>query len=362
MKKTFDEKIGTRELVAIIMFTIGIKFKDTTPHIFYTAGQTAAWMIPLISMLILFIPFYILITLLKKHQIGLIDLFFKLLGKFFGVIICAGLFINFFAGMIFNFRGHVDIISTLIYQRTPLFILAVIMIIVCFFISYQGFSSISRTSWLIFPVFQILMLFLIFLSWKDLNWDNLFPLWGPGVRTIVKESFVHLSIVGEIMLLGVFYTYLRKDKDFLIGSFAGIGISCFQIAVFFIVMQLIFNYPFVAEMSFPYQQLTRYVMIGNFVSHIEGIFLGFWTIVTTLHFSLYLLFSATLLAGALQIKQYQFLLMPLAALVLIISLIPENVFNIITYRKIIVVTFSFISICLPILLLVVDRWKGRLQK
>lgn len=362
MNKSFNKTISARELIAIIMFAIGIKFKDTTPHILYTAGKTAAWMIPILSMIIFFLPFFVLATLMKKHQLGFIELIFKLLGKFIGVIICTGLFILFFSGMVINFRGHVDIVSTLFYQRTPLFVLSLVLIAVCCYISYQGFAVISRTAWLIFPVFQLLMIFLIVILWKDLNFGYLFPIGGPGFTTIAKESFLNLSIVAEIMLIAVFYMQLRKDKDFFVGSFAGIGIACIQMAIFLIVMQLTFNYPNVAEMSFPYQQLTRYVMIGDFVSHIEGIFLGFWTMVTTLHFSLYLLVSALLLSRVLQVKQFQFLLLPLAALLLIISLIPENVFTVIEYRKYAIVIFAWISVCLPFVLWAVDRWKGRLQK
>lgn len=361
MKKGFHETIGARELVAVIMFTIGIKFKDTTPNILFSEGQTAAWMIPILSMLILFIPYSILISLLKKHQLGLVELIFKLMGKFLGAIVCAGLFFNFFAGMIINFRGHVDIVSTMFYPRTPLFVLSVILIAVCYFISKLGFAAISRTSWLIYPVFQVLMIFLVVISWKDLNWGYLFPLGGPGFGTIVKESLFNLSVIGEVMLLAVFYRYLRKDRDYQIGSFVGISAACIQIAIFFIIMQLIFDYPSIAQMNFPYQQLTRYVMIGNFVSHIEGLFLGFWTIVTTLHFSLYLLVSAHLLSSVLQVKQFQFLLLPLGALVLVIGLIPENVFKVMEYRKIVIAIFSWISICLPSALWLIDRWKGRSQ-
>lgn len=362
MNKSFDNKIGSRELIAMIMFAIGIKFKDTTPHILYTEGKTAAWMIPILSMIIFFLPFYVLITLMKKHQLGLIELIFKLMGKFIGGIICAGLFINLFSSIVINFRGHVDIVNTLFYQRTPLYVLSIILIAVCWYISHHGFAVISRTSWLIYPVFQVLMIFLVVIAWKDLNFGFLFPIGGPGFITIVKESFLNLSIIAEIMLVAVFYTYLRKDKDFIVGSFVGIAIACIQIAFFLIVMQLIFDYPSVEEMSFPYQQLTRYVMIGDFVSHIEGIFLGFWTMVTTLHFSLYLLVSAILLSNVLQVKQYKFLLLPLAALVLIVSLIPENVFNVIEYRKYSIAIFAWVSVCLPLVLWAVDRWKGRLQK
>lgn len=362
MNKVYDQKIGARELIAVIMFTIGIKFKDTTPNILFSIGQTAAWMIPIISMLILFLPFFLLFKLLKKHQLGFVELIFKLFGKFIGIVISAGLFLIFFAGMIINFRGHTDVINTLFYQRTPLFILSLILIIVCCYIAKKGFTAIGTTSWLIYPVFQILMIFLVMIAWKDMNWGFLFPLAGPGFGTVIKESFVNLSIIGEVLLLTVFYSYIRTDKDFGVGSLVGIGVSCIQIAIFLIVMQLIFDYPSVEQMSYTYQQLTRFVTIGHFISHIEGLFLGFWTLVTTIHFSLYLLVSAYLLASALQMQQFQILILPLGALALIISVIPENVFQVIEYRKIVISLFSWVAIFLPLTLWVVDRWKGRLQK
>ena len=87
MIKMADGKIGTREFVSIILLAIGMKVTDWTPNILYIGGETAAWMMPFIFLLTIGVPFLILLSLMKKHDLGLIELLFNLAGKYVGGII-----------------------------------------------------------------------------------------------------------------------------------------------------------------------------------------------------------------------------------------------------------------------------------
>lgn len=354
-----DGKVGTREFLAIIIFMIGIKFKDTTADLLYEVGKNAAWMIPIFAFLFFLVPFIMLLSLLKKHQVGFTELIFTLTGKFIGSVFVLAMFVVFFFATIINFRSHAEIINTLFYDKTPLPVLVFLIVLASLFIASLGFESIGRTAWLILPTFLALMVLLVILAWPQLTFGFLFPIAGPGFGTIVKESVKHSAIVTEVVVLASLYTFVRTDREFRKSSAIGVIFSCFQLAFFFIVIVLAFDYPGVAHMNFPYQQLTRYVTIGPIISHIEGLFLGFWSLVTAIHFAIYLFLNAYVLGSLLRLYDYRRLLIPLTGLVFFISLIPENVFTALDYRKQVVGIGSWYAFSLVVLLWVVDRWKRR---
>lgn len=362
MIKISDGKVSGKEFAVVIFFMIGIKFKDSTPDLFFSKALNAAWMMPIFSLLIFIVPFLLLLSLLKNHQIGLSELIFKLTGKYAGTVVISILFLAFFAATINNFRGHIEILNTLVFQETPVSVSFILFIAVSFYIAYRGFAAIGRSGWLFFAPLQTLMLLLIIFSWNELNWGFIFPIAGPGIIGIMKDSFKYSSIFGEVILLSVFYPFLRSDKEFRCSSIVGATFSVLQVSLFLILIVLVFDYPGVERMNFPYQQLTRYVTIGGIVSHVEGVFLGFWSLVSAIHFAIYLLISAYLFSSVLRLKEGFRLLIPLAGLVFFVGLLPENAFTILSMREKITIFGSGLLIVLPILLWGLDKWKGRLQK
>lgn len=361
MIKLNDGKIGAKEFFAIIIFMIGLKFKDTTPDLLYSVGDNAAWMMPLFSLVFYAVPFLLLVILLKKHGIGLVDLIFKMAGKYVGTFICIILFIVFFVSTIINLRSHAEIVNTLFFQRTPISVLFFFIIITSFYIAKKGLETIGHTAWLVFPFLQGLMVFLIILMWQQITWGFIFPIAGPGFTTIMKESVKHASMFGEVILLAAFYPFLRSENDFRKSAGIGVVFSYFQVAFFLFLFVAIFDYPEVDKMNFPYQELTRYVTIGPIVSHLEGIFLGFWSVATAIHFAVYLFISGFLLSGILRLNKTTPLLIPIAGLAFFIGLFPENVFILQDYRHATVRIGSWIVFFLPIFLWVMDKWKGRMQ-
>ena len=83
-----------KEYMAIVIFMIGVKMTEDTPAILFNDAKNAAWMIPIISASIFFIPLFLLLKTLSlfdgKHLFAVIQ---KLLGKYVGFIIGLVIFI-----------------------------------------------------------------------------------------------------------------------------------------------------------------------------------------------------------------------------------------------------------------------------
>ncbi|MFD1929510.1 GerAB/ArcD/ProY family transporter [Sporosarcina siberiensis] len=354
-----DEKIGTREFFAIIWLTIGMKLTYTTPSLLYKVGNVAAWMIPFFYAITIGIPFLVLLSLLKKHEKGLTELLTQLTGKYIGSFLSFVLFSIVFLEIILINRNYISITNSYFYPETPVYILMILLLGSSLYIAKRGFSAISNGTWFITPALLVILYTLIFLSWKELNWVRIFPVFGPGIGKLVMNSVTNSSIVGEIILLTAFFPFVRSYKSFKIASFSGFGISLFSVAVFIIVYIMVFDYPSVLNMGYPHHELTRMVNIGIHINHIEGMFFIFWVIGSVFRFAILLYLAVVFLGASLCIKQFESLLIPVTGLILISSLLPENIFTMALFRDIIIKTSSGVLIILPFILWIIDKWKGR---
>ncbi|AOV07289.1 GerAB/ArcD/ProY family transporter [Sporosarcina ureilytica] len=358
MMKIKDEKIGTREYFSMILLTIGMKVTDSTPAYLFQQGGNATWLMPFFQLIIVGIPFLLLLSLIKKYQRGLVDLIFHLSGRIFGSFICFILFFLLFLAITIRSKSYVSITNTLFYQKTSIVLLTFALLFTSFFIAKRGLKAIANVSWLILPVFQITLLTLLVVVWKDINWLRLFPLAGPGLGTLLKESFNHSFILGEFILLAAFFPYVRTYRNFQLSSLLGLGVTIVKLMVFLATYMMVFDYPSTKRMAYPHQELTRIAEFGPSLTHVEGAFFYFWIFASLFKFAIYLYLLAFFLGGAIQFKKFEKLLVPLVGLLALSSLLPENTYTLTPFRGILFKIGSWITIGLPFLLWTLSKWRG----
>ncbi|UOE94834.1 GerAB/ArcD/ProY family transporter [Alkalihalobacillus sp. LMS39] len=356
-----DGKLGTRELFAMLALMVGIKLSDGTPMILIEAGMNATWMIPILSGLIVFIPLLCLLSLLKKYKDKhLVDLTFTIMGKYIGFLFCFLMLVAIVFSNALNERTTVNIISTMFFPKTPIIAIFLFLIGGSYAIAKLGLEATGRTSWLILPYIKVILFLLFLFIFLDIRVEHLFPIAGPGLDVIVKESLTYQTIYFEFILLALFFTSTRTEKNFRMASLFGLAFVVMEMAVTYAYFVMMFDYPSVREIAYPFQQLTRMLEVGTIITSYEGLFLGFWIIACVLRFALYLLFSVKIVAYMFNIQDYKPLLLPLATLTLLIGLLPENPTDT-TYflRDIILLQFiwQFIMV-MPIILWVVSKAKG----
>jgi len=200
-----EAKIGGREFASIFMIVVGMKLSDITVTILYESGETAGWMIPLISLAFILIPYTLLMSVMKRWSgKGLPEVLFQVGGKFGGTLIC----LAFFAGALLmtavTSRGYVDIINVMVYQQSPLYVLYFMLMGAASYVAHRGFEAIARISWVLIFLVEAALVLLVAIMWRDVDWLRLNPWAGPGIKEIVKTGFVHSAMFAEIILASVF--------------------------------------------------------------------------------------------------------------------------------------------------------------
>lgn len=345
-------KLGTRELLAIILITIGTKFTDFTPDLLFPKTFMATWMIPLISAAIFMIPLLLLIKLITKYEIGLVEIIQKLLGKYLGTFICIFIFLFSLAGTAFLLKNYSHILVTLYFPKTPIIVFQVLAALVCLLIASGGAYMIGRTSWITLPYIKFaLALLLILALTMELDAAYLFPFLGTGISSIIKESFFYNSIYVEVMLLACLIPYVKKVKQYSKAAIIGLTVVAVEMTLFFIFYIIMFDAYSLEYISLPFQTLTRSVNLGRFISNFEGYFLAFWLLSSILKYATYLYITTLLFTQTFQIKSTKFHLIPITLLVVLIGVFPENAMkSSFIYRDFILNIGSVFFIVLPFIL------------
>ncbi|PRX32617.1 spore germination protein (amino acid permease) [Orenia metallireducens] len=362
MIKESDGKIGIREFVSIIVFSIILKVADMTPNLLFKEGMTATWMMPLIMGGYILLPLLILLSLLNRYKSkGLIELIYSITGKYVGFIISFVLTIISLLGTAVNLRDQVDILNTLFFPKTPIIVLLIIITISCYLIAKRGLEALGRTCWLLLPIIIASFILLVALALGEVNLEYIYPIWGPGLSQLFKSSLLHISIFGELFLMTTFYPFVRDDKKYYRGTFYSLFIIITGMVLSFLLYITVFDYPTIQKVAFPFQSLSLYVSIGYFIANVENLFLLFWFIGAIMRFSIYLYVTAAIFAYTIKIEEFELLLFPISLVIISLALIPENsIVAMRIFREDYILKFTWsIFIFLPVFLWVVDRLKGR---
>jgi spore germination protein KB len=359
--KLSDGKIGKREFCALITITIGVKGTDTTPDLFTTAGQNAAWLMTALSLVIILIPLLVLLSLIKKHNMGLMELVFSLTGKKIGFLIGMLLFLMLLTSTTINSRAHIDIVTTLFFPRTELTVLLLIFLIFCYMIAKRSLEAVTRTAWLLFWWINGILFLLIALVWPNTNWMNLFPILGPGIQPLVMEGLRHSGLFNDAILFTVFYTFTRSYKEFRFSILFGFGGSFLWIVALMLTYQMVYDYPAVDSINYIFQQMTRITSVAGSMTQLEALYLAFWVMISVIHFAAYIFAAAYVLARTINIRRYEPLLLTITGLIVLGGLIPHHVVDLNDTRESLVAYYSAIFMTLPFLLWILDRWKGRMS-
>lgn len=360
MLKRSHGKMGTREFFAFIVLSIGMKATDNTPSLLLRDGENAAWMIPIISGLLMLIPFLAILSLVKSNkEKDLIEIIYDTMGKYLGFILGLIIFISIYASLIINSRSYVDILHTLFYPGTPSMVLYAVLIGGAYFIASKGFQSIGRSCWIIFPYISINIIILFASTRKLMDLSNMFPIGGPGFIRIFAAGFKYSSIFADILVFSFFAPLVTDFKKYKISSLSGFLFSVATISVLCSNFLAVYGYETLKILNFPYHIMARASRIGNFANNIEALFLGVWVIMALNHFAIYLYTLAGVFGSTFKVKNFEGMLLPFALLTPVIGMLPEN--NVVVtfiLRDYLLNIASYFFMAFPILLLLVSKLKG----
>jgi spore germination protein KB len=356
-------KIGIREYISIILLVVGVKLSDDTPAIFIEYLGSAYWMAPLIIGALSFIPIYLMIKVITLYKDkNLHDSILHLFGKYLGNVFSIILLLFGIAALIIDSAQYVDIIGTMYFTKTPTFIIYLVLMGASAYIAKKGLEHIGTIAWLVLFYIKFSLFVALIFSLRQGSVSFLFPLFGYGAGKVLKESVSHVSIFADFFYLGLIAPYIISAKAFKKGTMIGLFIVSIELCFTFLVFLFVFDYEGLKMINYPYHEVIRVIRLG-FLTNVETFFFPFWIIATFIRFSFYLYLIAIFLGGICKIQKFEFLIPPMATIVVFIGMMPEApTFTNFFLRDALLKILSPLFFSFPILMWLVAKIKGEFKR
>lgn len=356
--------LSKTKLVIFITGLLTFKIFTSYPSFIYRDSASSAWIVVILSTVIMFVIWRILWSFCKNYSSGN---FFELMKKSYGeklyFIICLVLGIYMLLSLSIWMYNSVEIIKLSFYERSPVFFVLMFYIAISIYGAFLGMRPIITASTVIilFVFLSLICLFCGSAEYYD-YYTNLFPVMGFGVKNTILQSLVYTNIFDDFIFLLFMISFENKKEDIYKVGNVVILLSGICITVFTIIYQLSMPYPMGGTYIFPYEELTRMSINNRFFVFFNFIliFIIISSFFVYISYKLYFisgLFSSILKPCVKNIS-YKKLVLPLGILLTAFSMAQQSILKnlmLLYINRIFILVFTFLF---PLVTFLVARIRG----
>ena len=248
---------------------------------------------------------------------------FTLAYAFFFIIVSAIVVREFSAFMVSSFM-----------QFTPLEIFSAIMVSLAMYAIYLGVEVICRVSEIVFIVVMISLLFFVFLAYPELDLRAVLPILDSGMEPVFRGSITFFVWTGEIFFLSMLYPYLARPAQAWQSAVIPVAIVSLFLVVSAFITESFFGFQLTSRILFPLLDYVRLIGIAGFWERIEALVILIWVAGIYIKVSFYMYVAVIAVKQLFGLSQYRPLILPMGALVFILSVIMfENTFELSVFLR-----------------------------
>ncbi len=318
-----DEKINASQfMILAILFTIGSSIL-IVPASLVVAAKQDGWISAIIAMVI-GIMLVLLYTALAKRQPGksfpvMIE---SLMGKRFGKVILVLYFFFAFTLAALVLRNFGDFLVTKIMLETPHEAIHLLFLVPVVYAIKLGLETYSRVAEITFPFAAILFIILITLTSPEIEFTNIQPIFGEGMKKIFGGSLTMIGVPFlELIILTTYFSSINKPQKLRVSFLVGVVIGSSFLILTTLFTILVLGVELTSLKVFPAYVWAKKLSIADFLERIEVIIAAVWGI--SLFFKLVLSFHASMiLFGKLfNLKDYRLLVIPMSFILYTYSMV-----------------------------------------
>lgn len=355
-----EGRVGTNEATAATVYFLTTKLFISFPQQMATVGQTAAWVVPIISFSTGALGFLIVAALLKRYPgMGIVEIGEEIAGPVFGLLASVGYFTFFFAATILVMREFSETVGTALLPRTPLSVIMAIFVLAVLFAAYLGIEAVTRAGFLAAPIIAGTLVLLVLFSLPQAEFDAVFPIFGPGPGKLVYHGVLHSAVAGEVIFLAVIVGQIREAEKVRTMGLISITLTALFTSAGLLVFVAVFPYPLCVHIPYPGYETTTLIYLGRFFQRVEVAFVFLWVISGCIELALGAYTSTMILTRMLKLPVYRPLLPAMAIIGYTLAFVPPDFPTATRLDFEVVRTFGGIAVfVVPAALLLVAQLKG----
>lgn len=254
----------------------------------------------------------------------------KIVGPYLGKPLVFIYSVHFMYQAVRNFRGIGNVMTTAVYDETPLISLLALMAIALMYIVYQGIEAMSRTIVTFLIVMVILgvigNLFVVFSGIIDVK--NLLPMLETGWKTVINTiPLTYFLPYGELVVVLMFFPNVQTASTRPVVRIVTLAavFSGFVLSYTMALNTAVLGPDLLSRSTIPLLATTSKINIGDFIQKMDGISLS--TLVISYFFKAVVYFYAAVAAVSdlWKLKGIRQIVIPIGMIVFFSSImIAEN--------------------------------------
>ncbi|NOU92676.1 GerAB/ArcD/ProY family transporter [Paenibacillus sp. LMG 31456] len=316
------------------------------------------WISVIIGGLLAMLAGVIMVKLAQQHPGKTFFQFSQdLVGRWLGRVLSFIAICYFFTISAYELRAMVEVAKLFLLEGTPVWAITMAFMWVSLYLIIGGINPMARLYEIILPITGIIFLLVTLMSFGIFELDNLRPVLGEGIMPVLKGvKTTALTFAGiEIMLILLVF---MKNPDKAV-KVVLVGTTVPLIFYLFTVVMVIggLSVDGVITRAWPTLDLVRSFEIkGLIFERFESLLLVIWIMQI---FSTCSLTHYTAALGLAQLfkKKIQPFMFGLVPVIFIISMFPKNILDLFTLGDMVSNAGLYLFGCMPLLLLMLSRWK-----
>lgn len=253
----------------------------------------------------------------------------KIWGKGLGKLFSLFYLLSFWLVTGIIYHGNTQVMVFFI-EETPLLAINIMMALLIIYGMKKGFSTFARIAELLVPIIVIFIILTLCMILPDVEFERLTPVLDNGVQPILKSLIVLVPYAMEtILFMAIWFPYLNKKKDGTKAILIGVPLSGIIMSIIVVMMIAFMDTSLLVKFTYPIYSMSKHIFFAEFLTGFEVIFMLLWLASCYLEICVFFYPGVIGLAQWLNLKDYKPLIIPMTIIVIVISMIPDNVIELI---------------------------------
>lgn len=218
-------------------------------------------------------------------------------------------------------REYGDFIIGGFFPSTPMAVIIGTMVLVSAFAVRGGLEVFVRVAQFLIPPISILIFVMFFLLLRELDPQNMFPIFENGLGPSFKGSVVLMGWFSQFFLCAFLFPFLNQKHQAQGVKWGLLSLLTVLMALTFTNLVTLFLFgDTTSKMQYPVFTASKYISVANFVEHLEALAATIW--VSGVFIKVTVFYYVTVLGTAqwLNLQDYRPLVLPYGFLFTIVSL------------------------------------------
>lgn len=314
-------KISSKQAIYLLIITIISTAIIFLPATIYSKAKQDSWLsvilVGFFGILIAYIVAKLGIMFRDKTIIQYSQLILgRRLGQLAGLIfVIAFLYTNTVV-----IREFAELLVGAFYPTTPKSFFVLIIVLMSAYATYQGLEVIARVNEILFPIFIILIISIFFFNITEMNIQHLTPILANGITPILRGASSQTVWYAETIIMAIFIPFLNiPTRAYRVTISSVIFVVLFGILAMTGIIAVFGDQT--SNLTFPFLALGRYIDIANFLQQLDSFILLIWVSGVFIKITVFHYCAVFSLSQLLKLESYKPLILPIGAIIAILSII-----------------------------------------